>query len=103
MPPASIWTADPAAYPVALATVHWVPPMARVDTVPDTDVGLAGLLPVLDRSPNRLSSMNPWMSRKFGPPKENVASAGPMISLYKPAIVPRSASSGRNFGVSSGA
>ena len=70
---------------------------------PENDVDVpADTVPVVDRSPKMLSRKNPWVSRNAGPPKENVASAGPMISSYSIAMDPRIASSGRNFGMSSG-
>ena len=57
--------------------MKFVFPMA---TVPEIVYGLLGEDPIVDISPKTLSMKYPWVSRKLGPPKENVADSTPRVS-----------------------
>ncbi len=64
--------------PGAPLSVNWVAPTA---TFPVIVPGVGPkALQVVERSPKRLSKKYPWVSRKFGPPKENVADSTPRVS-----------------------
>ena len=76
--PVSICTEEAEEYPDPDASTTWVEPIVPPEL---SVVVLDALVPVVDRSPKVLSIQKPPTSRNMGPPKLNVASSTPRMSL----------------------